>query len=80
LYVNARWLFWWRPPCLLQRVLVNLAYTPDEALQGVLFASRGGWITLKSVSAIRAGVPTAPIEGDVVIHLSKVAFFQVLPS
>lgn len=75
-----RWLCWWRPPCLLRRVIVNLAYDPTEALQGLLWSSRGGWITLKEVSAIKAGVPPATIQGDVTIHVSKVAFFQVLPS
>jgi hypothetical protein len=75
-----RWLCFWRPPCLLRRVIVNLAYNPEEALQGVLWSSRGGWITLKEASAITAGRPPAKIEGDVVIHLSKVAFFQVVPS
>jgi hypothetical protein len=74
-----RWLCWWRPPCLLRRVLVNLTYTADEALQGVCWSSRGGWITLKDVTAIKTGVPPAKIEGDVTIHVSKIAFFQVLP-
>ena len=74
-----RWLFFWRAPCLLQRVLVNVTYNPGEALQGLLWSSRGGWLTLKDVSALTVGRPPTKVDGDVVIHQSKVAYFQVLP-
>ena len=41
-----RWLCWWRPPCVLRRVLVNVTYNPNEALQGVLWRYRGGWLVI----------------------------------
>jgi hypothetical protein len=59
-------------------VIVNVTYNPQEALQGVLYAWRGGWLTLKDAQALAQGSPPTPIDGDVVIHVSKVAYFQVL--
>jgi len=76
--VPVRWLWFWRPPCLLKRVLVNLTYNPSEALEGVLWSSRGGWLTLREVSALTVGQPPTKVDGDVVIHTDKVAYFQVL--
>jgi hypothetical protein len=72
------WLFFWRPPCERQRVILNVTYNPQEALQGVLWSTRGGWITLKQPHGLTAGQAPTPIDGDVVIHVSKVAYFQVL--
>ena len=72
------WLCFWRPPCRLRRVLVNLTYAPTEALQGVLWSYRGGWITLRDASGLTSGQPPTPIDGDVVIHVRHVAYFQVL--
>lgn len=70
---------WWRPPCLLRRVIVNVTYDPSEALQGLLWSYRGGWLTLREVSALKVGQPATKMDGDVTIHQSKVAYFQVLP-
>ena len=74
-----RWLFFWRPPCLLRRVTVNFAHDSTEALDGILWASTGPWLTLRDVSALKAGQPPVKMLGDIVIHRSKVAFFQVAP-
>jgi len=63
---------------VLERVLLNVTYNPNEALQGVLFSARGGWLTLKDVSALTPGSPPTPVDGEVVIHVSKVAYMQVL--
>lgn len=74
-----RWLLWWRPPCLLRRVLVNFTHDSTEAIEGVLYAYRGGWLTLKDVSGLKEGAAPAPMPGDVVVHRSQIAFLQVLP-
>lgn len=72
------WLCFWRPPCRLRRVLVNVTYNPSEALEGVLWSYRGGWITLRDASGLATGQQRTPIDGDVVIHVRHVAYFQVL--
>jgi hypothetical protein len=71
------WLCFWRPPCRLRRVIVNLTYSQTEALQGVLWSYRGGWITLRDVSGVSGGSVTH-IDGDVVVHRNQVAYYQVL--
>jgi len=71
-----RW--WWRPPCVLQRVIVNLVDSPDNALQGVLWRYRWGWITLRDAAALAAGQQPTKIDGEVVLHVSRVAYFQVV--
>lgn len=74
-----RWLLFWRPPCLRRRVILNFTHDPTEALEGVLWSSRGPWLTLRAVSALKAGQPPAAMVGDVVLHRSNVAYLQVLP-
>ncbi len=75
-----RWLCFWRPPCQLRRVIVNFTHDPTEAIEGVLWSYRGRWLTLKDVSAMKAGEPQAvKIPGDAVLHRSQIAFLQVLP-
>jgi hypothetical protein len=73
------WVFWWRPPCLLRRVILNLQHDATEALEGVLWSYRGGWLTLRDVSGLKAGQPATPIMGEVIVHRSNVAYTQVLP-
>jgi hypothetical protein len=73
------WLCWWRPPCLYRRVIVNFTHSPDEAIEGVLVAYRGGWLTLKDAAALHAGQPPAKLPGDVVVDRSQIAFLQVVP-
>jgi hypothetical protein len=77
--MNLRWLFWWRPPCLLRTVIVNAVAPADISFRGVLWQSRGAWLTLKDAAALQENKPAAPIDGDFVIHRSNVAFMQVLP-
>jgi len=74
-----RWPFFSPPPCLLRRVTVNFTHDATEAMQGALWEYRRGWITLRDVSALKAGQPPVPIVGDVVISERRIAFFQVLP-
>lgn len=74
------WLCFWRPPCRLRRVQINLTYSPTEALRGVLWSYRGGWLTLRDAEGLAIGKTAAAIDGDVVIHIRNVAFFQVLES
>jgi hypothetical protein len=73
------WLWFWRPPCLLRRVILNFTHEPTEALEGVLWSSRGPWLTLRDVSAIKQGQPPLKVVGDVVIHRDHVAYLQVAP-
>jgi hypothetical protein len=75
-----RWLLWWRPPCLLKRCIVNLQSDKSTALSGVLWSSRGPWLTLRDVSAMRTGGAPTQVDGDVVIHRSNVEFIQVVPN
>jgi hypothetical protein len=72
-----RWLCWWRPPCLLRRVVLQFTHTETEAFEGILWSSRGPWLTLRDVSALKAGKPPQPIPGDLVVHRSQVAYLQV---
>lgn len=72
-----RWLFWWRPPCLLRQVIVNL--TNGEAVEGLLWQSRGPWLIIKHPRGLKAGAPPLPMEGEAVIHRSTVTFMQVTP-
>ena len=75
-----RWLFFWRPPCLLKRVIVNFTHDPTEAIEGVLWSSRGGWLTFKDCVPFKAGqVPGKLVPGEIVIPRARVAFLQVLP-
>lgn len=63
---------------MLKRVIVNVTYNPAEALQGLLWSSRRGWLTLRDVSALTPGSPPTRVDGDVVIAVENVAYFQVL--
>jgi hypothetical protein len=74
------WLAFWRPPCLRRVVLITLVSDGDTALRGVLWASRGAWFTLRQAAAIKSRAQPMPMDGEIVIHRSNVAFFQVLPS
>jgi hypothetical protein len=56
-----------------------LTHDSTEALDGVLWQCRGPWLTLRDVSALKAGQPPMRMVGDIVIHRANVAFFQVAP-
>lgn len=58
---------------------MNFKHDSTEAFEGVFWSYRGGWMTLKDVSGLKAGAPPSKIPGDMVIHRSNVAFTQVLP-
>jgi hypothetical protein len=77
--VTWSWLAWWRPPCLLRVVIVNLIDEPDTALKGVLWRSRGPWLVLQDVAMMKSGVPPVVVDGHVLVHRQNVAFIQVLP-
>lgn len=74
-----RWLFWWRPPCLLQPVIVNLT-TNDTAIKGVLWQSRGAWLTVRDAQLLVANASARAIDGEIVVHREQVHFIQVLPN
>jgi hypothetical protein len=60
-------------------VLVNLISDDEMALRGVLWSSRGPWLTLKDVSMVKANLAPIAMDGDAIIHRANVAFLQVLP-
>jgi hypothetical protein len=60
-------------------VIVNLTTSDTEALKGVLWSYRGGWLTLRDVYALSAGNNEVKADGDVVLHRSQVRYYQVLP-
>ena len=74
-----RWFCFWRPPALLRRVVVNFTHTEEEAFEGILWSSRGPWLTLRAVSALKGNLAPTPILGDVVIHRDRIAYLQVAP-
>jgi hypothetical protein len=79
--VLMRWLCFWRPPCLLRRVIVNFTHNPEEAIEGVLWSYRWGWLTLRDTAASVQGNKPRKLEpppGEVVIHRSQIAFMQVV--
>lgn len=73
------WLFWWRPPSLLRRVIVNLKHNESEAVEGLLWQSRGPWLILRDATALKADRPAVAIVGEIHIERENVAFMQVKP-
>jgi hypothetical protein len=69
---------WWRPPCLLRTVIVNLKSDADTALRGVLWRARGPWLVLRDVSLLHASAKPAPVDGEVIVHRDNIAFVQAL--
>ncbi len=72
---------WWvldQPPCVRQRVIVNLKSDPDTALSGVLWSSRGPWLVLRAVVALKSDRQPVPVDGESVIHRQNVHFLQVV--
>jgi hypothetical protein len=74
-----RWLLFWRPPCLLRRVVVSFTHSETDGFEAILWSYRGGWLTLRDVSAIKGSLPPKKLPGDVVIHRSNLAYLQVSP-
>jgi hypothetical protein len=75
-----RWLWWWRPPCLLRGVILNLK-ADGVAIRGVLWSARGPWLTLRDAALLKAdaGTVPTPVDGEIVVHRANVSFIQVLP-
>lgn len=63
---------------MLRTCIVNLK-DGGQAIQGVLWRSRGAWLTLRNCHALVEGQKAQPIDGEVVIHRGNVSFLQVLP-
>lgn len=72
------WFCWWKPPALLETVIVNQVNDDRTALRGVLWRSRGAWLVLKQVEALTVGEKPVPVDGEVLIHRDRVAFIQKL--
>jgi hypothetical protein len=65
---------------LLRVVIVNLKDDPTTALRGALWSSRGPWLTLRDVTMLTTETaPPTPLDGEVIVHRSNVAFIQVVP-
>lgn len=73
-----RWVCWWRPPCLLRAVIVNFTDDQATAIRGVLWSSRGAWLTFRDCSLLKAGATPTRMDGEVVVHRDRVAFLQVV--
>ena len=73
------WLCWWRPPCLLRLVIVNLHDDAAPAIRGVLWRSRGPWLVLRDAALIKTHADPIAVDGEVVLHRAVVRFLQVLP-
>ena len=63
---------------MLRSCIVNLKDDPATAIKAVLWSSRGPWLTFKDAALLKPGEPPTPMDGDVVVHRSNVAFLQVL--
>ena len=63
---------------MLRRVIVSQVSDTSVSLQGVLWQSRGAWLTLREVSLLRSGAPPIRMDGDTIIHRDQVAFIQVI--
>lgn len=72
-----RWLLFWRPPCLLRRVIVNFKHTDSEAIEGIVWQQRGAWFILHDCTAIKAGQKPEKLPDDVHIPRANIAYLQV---
>jgi hypothetical protein len=77
--VAAGWLWLERAPCVKRTVIVQLKADHETGYRGVLWAQRGGWLTLKHVTAHKAEIPPVEVLGDAVFHRDAILFMQVLP-
>ena len=60
-------------------MIVNVKDDPTTALRGVLWASTGAWLTLRDATLLKTNAATMPLDGEVIVHRTNVAFIQVLP-
>jgi hypothetical protein len=70
-----RW--WWQPPCLLRKVILNVKDDPTMAIRGVLWSARGPWFVIREPELLRAGEEPTRADGEIVIHRDNVLFLQV---
>lgn len=56
---------------------MNFTHDSSEAFEGILWSYRGGWLTLREVSALKAGLPPSKLPSDIIIHRSTIAYLQV---
>lgn len=73
-----RWLMWWLPPAMLRVCIVNFTDDPGTAIKGVLWSSRGPWLTFRDCAILKAGASPAKLDGEIVIHRDRVAFLQAV--
>lgn len=59
-------------------MIVNLKSEDSGALRGVLWSTRGPWLTLRNVSVIRTGGGVSALDGEAIIHRDNVSFLQVV--
>lgn len=72
-------LAWLRPPFLHRLCIVNLQSDKDTAVRGVLWQTRGAWLVVRQAALLSGSAAPTPVDGEVVIHRSNVAFIQVVP-
>ena len=72
-------LLWWRAPCQLRTVIVNLQDDPTTAIRGVLWSERGPWFVLRNAELLKANIPSTDLDGETLIHRTNISFVQVLP-
>jgi len=70
-------LFWWRPPCLLRTVLVSLKDDHTQGIRGVLWSTRGPWLTLRQCELVTRGEPPEHVDGEIIVHTENVSFLEV---
>jgi len=63
---------------VLSRVILNFRDNSDEAIQGVFWSMRGGWITLRDATGLSTGQEPTKIDGEVIVHVDRVAYIQKL--
>jgi len=64
----------------LRAVIVNLSDDPTTAIRGVLWSTRGPWLTFRNAELLKASSPEpTPIDGEIVVHRERISFLQVLP-
>ena len=67
-----------RPFPIAQRVMVNLH--DGAAIRGVLIDQKGPLLVLAHAELLEPGQPGAPMDGQVYIERSHVAFIQSMPA
>jgi len=69
--------WWWRPPYVLRTVILNFRDEASVPIGGVLWSSRGPYLTLKQATLDPANQKVA-LDGDVIVERERLAFVQVV--